>query len=581
MPLAAGHRRGGHRLEGSPRLARHAVSVRRAVGLQLATAIAVALSLVSGVCWGYWAAGSEPGGNGASRAASVDAGATPTTSAMRGTVTVTWTASTLSTTTPVTGYEVNRYDATALAPQTIGSACAGLVTAATCTEDGVPTGTWVYTVTPRFATNWQGAESAPSLTQTVDATPPSNALSLTSVTGGAALAGDTAYYRGVEAGSFRLTNAVSDANSGPASSETHALTGGAAGWTHIPSTATTPTNGPYESTPFTWSAGTSSQPVEVVTGRDVAGNSVDQSLSFVNDSTAPTGSSLDYPDGLQSGSSVSVTFTTGTDGGSGLATRQLQRDSAPVSAGACATFTGFADVGSVDPVSPYLDTQVADHHCYRYRYVVRDRVGNQETSTSTRVARFESSGGAPVLGTAESYSVLAATGVVNTGATTVSGDLGVSPSTSISGFPPGIVAGTTHAGDSAAALAQSDLVLAYDDAAARTPDTEFAGDLNGRTFLPGVHHTASALALTGTLTLDAANNPNAVFIFQVDAALNTAASSHVVLINGAQASHVYWQVLGAAGTGACPPSRATSWPRARSPSAPTPSSSGARAHSAP
>ena len=414
----------------------------------------------------------------------------------------------------------------------------------------MPTGTWVYTVTPRFATNWQGAESAPSLTQTVDATPPTNALSLTSVTGGAALAGDTAYYRGLAAGSFRLTNAVSDANSGPASSETHALTGGAAGWTHIPSTATTPTNGPYESTPFTWSAGTSSQPVEVVTGRDVAGNSVDQSLSFVNDSTAPTGSSLDYPDGLQSGSSLSITFTTGTDGGSGLATRQLQRDSAPVSAGACATFTGFADVGSVNPASPYLDTQVADHHCYRYRYVVRDRVGNQETSTSTRVARFESSGGAPVLGTAESYSVLAATGVVNTGATTVSGDLGVSPSTSISGFPPGIVAGTTHAGDSAAALAQSDLVLAYDDAAARTPDTEFAGDLNGRTFLPGVHHTAAALALTGTLTLDAANNPNAVFIFQVDAALDTAASSHVVLINGAQASHVYWQVLGAAGTGA-------------------------------
>jgi hypothetical protein len=113
-----------------------------------------------------------------------------------------------------------------------------------------------------------------------------------------------------------------------------------------------------------------------------------------------------------------------------------------------------------------------------------------------------------------------------------------------------VVAGTVHAGDAAAAQAQADLVLAYNDANARVVHTEFAGDQNGRTFHAGVHHSATAFALTGTLTLDAEGIPNAVFIFQVDAALNTAASSQVVLVNGAQAKNVYWQVEGAVGTGA-------------------------------
>jgi hypothetical protein len=107
-----------------------------------------------------------------------------------------------------------------------------------------------------------------------------------------------------------------------------------------------------------------------------------------------------------------------------------------------------------------------------------------------------------------------------------------------------------HVGDAAAAQAQTDLVAAYNDAADQTSSGTFAGDLNGRTFDAGVYSTAAALGLTGTMTLDAQGNPNAVFIFQVDAALNTAAASTVRLINGAQASHVFWQVNGAAGTGA-------------------------------
>ena len=126
----------------------------------------------------------------------------------------------------------------------------------------------------------------------------------------------------------------------------------------------------------------------------------------------------------------------------------------------------------------------------------------------------------------------------------------MSPASSVVGFPPGIVGGQIHAGDPAAAQARSDLVLAYNDAAGRTAKASFAGDLNGLTFLPGVYHTAAALALTGTVTLDGQGDPNAVFIFQVDAALNTAAASTVSLINGARASQVFWQVNGAAGLGA-------------------------------
>lgn len=153
------------------------------------------------------------------------------------------------------------------------------------------------------------------------------------------------------------------------------------------------------------------------------------------------------------------------------------------------------------------------------------------------------------LGAAGTYSVLAGTMVTSTGATTISGDLGVSPGTAVVGFPPGVVTGTIRTGDDAA-QAQTDLLNAYNNAAARTPTGNFSGDNNGRTYTPGIHHTAAAFALTGTMTLDGQGDPNAVFIFQIDAALNTAASSHINLINGAQAPHIYWQVLGAAGTGA-------------------------------
>lgn len=146
------------------------------------------------------------------------------------------------------------------------------------------------------------------------------------------------------------------------------------------------------------------------------------------------------------------------------------------------------------------------------------------------------------LGTAAPFAVLGGTTVTNTGPTVVNGDLGVSPGTAITGFPPGTVAGTQHAADAVALQAQSDLVTAYDDAAGRTPATTVSSDLGGQTLVGGVYKTAAAMALTGTVTLDGQGDPSTVFIFQAGSTLTTGSGSSVALVNGAQACNIFWQV---------------------------------------
>ncbi len=151
---------------------------------------------------------------------------------------------------------------------------------------------------------------------------------------------------------------------------------------------------------------------------------------------------------------------------------------------------------------------------------------------------------APIgLGTADSFAVLAGAGVTNTGPTIIKGDLGTCPAPAITGFPPGIVNGTIHASDAVCLQAQSDLTIAYNDAAGRAPTTTYPGvkDLGGETLTPGVYK-ADAFAITGTLTLDAQADPNAVWIFQAGSTLITAPNSRVVLINSAQPCNVFWQV---------------------------------------
>ncbi len=148
---------------------------------------------------------------------------------------------------------------------------------------------------------------------------------------------------------------------------------------------------------------------------------------------------------------------------------------------------------------------------------------------------------------AKTYSVLGGTGITNTGVTTLSRDLGLSTSGNITGFPPGIVSGTTNNMNAAAAQAQADRLTAYSNAAAQTADDTFSGDQKGKKYTAGVYSTGTAFALSGAMDLNAQNNPNAVFIFNVNADLNTTtAAANVSLINGAQQGNVFWRVAGAA-----------------------------------
>ena len=366
---------------------------KRRTSVRRTLALGLACTLVTGVAWGYWSAGSVPGGNGQAQAATVGQGNTPSTTANGNTVTVSWAASTLTNGQAVDGYKVKRYSAATHASQTILSACDGTVTVLSCVESSVPAGDWVYTVTPVFATNWLGVESQYSAPVTSDTTAPVNDISLAMVSGGAAKTGNTVYYRGVAAGSVQLSNALVDVGSGPASSATAALGGTSTGWTHAPSMVSTPAGGPFVSNGFSWAAGTTSAPTEVVTGRDTAGNSAQTTVSFVNDSTDPTGS-ITYPNGYLLGTSVTLTLAA-NDGGSGIATRQIRRASAPLSGTTCGTFTSFANLGAVDPTSPYADTTVANGYCYKYEYVVTDLVGNQFVATNSNVAKVGATHGAP------------------------------------------------------------------------------------------------------------------------------------------------------------------------------------------
>jgi type VI secretion system secreted protein VgrG len=150
--------------------------------------------------------------------------------------------------------------------------------------------------------------------------------------------------------------------------------------------------------------------------------------------------------------------------------------------------------------------------------------------------------------------VVAGSTVTNTGATTtIVGDVGVSPGTAITGIPAGQpTGGAIHAGDAAAATAQTNLTTAYNDLAGRACGTNLTSlDLGGLTLPPGVYCFNSSAQLTGTLTLDGQGTANAVFVFQIGSTLTTASSAAVTLIGGAQANNVYWQVGSSAtlGTG--------------------------------
>jgi hypothetical protein len=149
----------------------------------------------------------------------------------------------------------------------------------------------------------------------------------------------------------------------------------------------------------------------------------------------------------------------------------------------------------------------------------------------------------PTLGNAGTFAVLAGSSVINVGPSVVLGDLGVMPGLAITGFPPGLVSGTIHAGDALALRAQNDLIVTDNALGAAVCTRDLSGtNLGGLTLTPGVYCFTSTAQLTGTLTLDAGGNSSAVFIFKTGSSLTTASASVVRLINGADACNVFWKV---------------------------------------
>jgi Ice-binding-like/Chitobiase/beta-hexosaminidase C-terminal domain/Bacterial Ig-like domain len=734
-------------------------------------AIAVISGLACLAAFGYWSgADSEGAGEGAAGAAIVNQGSAPTASETGSTnVVVDWGASSLSNGVPTDGYIIKRYDAETGTQVTIGGGCAGTVTATTCNESETPPGSWKYSVTPVFSSNWRGeegvksgavntgpgsltlsralfggtvaplpavvtgtvsgfepnqtigffldgtvplagspakvgAEGAASISVTlpagsadgphslsvhsasteassgilVDNTPPAidvvvepepNAagwnntapvevggtvsdgdgsgvafakytddgsdpktsptaqyaagpVSVTTtstlkfyladnagnespvetrqvkidtgppyftvdfvdVTGGAYIGaaneetgepGD-AYYRGAAAGSFKFLLTPLPLGGSPAVSAGFSeLPSDAVGFSFDSSAVTTPVGGPFLSNPMSWVAGSTSTPAGTISLINEAGSAFGSAGLLHNDSTAPSGGSVDAIGLIGTGGRYSTTLDLnlaldkGTDAASGLADGtgpsdlpdKLLRASAPlgssdgVANGECGTYSAFIQVGGDNPASPVANTVPTNNSCYLYRYLVFDHVGNVATYTSLEIKVHTAAPPGPPepapvgLGEADSFAVLGASTVTSAGVSTLTGNLGVSPGTAMTGFPPGTVNGTMHSADAAANQAQADLGAAYADAAGRTPAAPTTGTLGGQTFTRGVYKSAT-FGVAGKLTLDAQNDPTAVFIFQAGSTLTTAASSQVDLINGAQACNVFWQVGSSATLGA-------------------------------
>jgi hypothetical protein len=237
----------------------------------------------------------------------------------------------------------------------------------------------------------QGTSGASNVAK-VDSQGPANSIALSNVSpaGSALKNGSTVYYRGSAAGSFKLTNGVTDGESGPASSASAALGGTTGGWSHTPSTVSTPSTGPYDSNTFGWSAGSASTPTEVLTAADQAGNLTSSAtLTFANDSNAPTGGALTVngttaTGGGSSSYSASGSFPidvrtdyieTQSSSESGLASSTLTRESATLTANSCGSF------GSASTITG-TPAQSLPTGCYLYTLTGTDNLGNTGSITS-------------------------------------------------------------------------------------------------------------------------------------------------------------------------------------------------------
>jgi Ice-binding-like/Bacterial Ig-like domain len=169
--------------------------------------------------------------------------------------------------------------------------------------------------------------------------------------------------------------------------------------------------------------------------------------------------------------------------------------------------------------------------------------GNLEWSFTTGATSTASCQATVALGAAGTFAVLAGSTATNGGLTIVTGDIGVSPGTAVTGFPPGIQNGTMYDGDPVAAQAKADLATAISDATGRSSPVLLPAEIGGLTYTPGLYLAAAALGITtGNLTLDAQGDASAVFIFQIGSTLTTSASNQIILTGGAKPANIFWLV---------------------------------------
>jgi hypothetical protein len=161
------------------------------------------------------------------------------------------------------------------------------------------------------------------------------------------------------------------------------------------------------------------------------------------------------------------------------------------------------------------------------------------------------------LGAATNFEVIAQATVTNTGSTILNGDLGLTPGSAVTGFPPGVVNGTIQIDNPPAVAALADLGTAYGIGAGLSGPTSIAENLASQVLFPGLYQSnvvnRSFEITGGNLTLDAQGDPNAVWVFQMPSSGGsptltlTNPSCNVLLINGAKAENVYW-IVGSSAT---------------------------------
>jgi hypothetical protein len=262
------------------------------------------------------------------------------------------------------------------------------------------------------------------------------------------------------------------------------------------------------------------------------------------DTTAPLVSSTNPIDGATGVAVITASFNESMDATTITTTTFALTGPGTTPVDGSVTYSAASDIARFAPTSALAANTT---YTATIKTGVEDSAGN--ALASDHVWSFTTSAATPgqatlALGGATDFAVLAGSTVTNTGASVITGDLGVSPGTAVTGFPPGTVIGAIHAGNSTAGTGMADLTTAYNEVAGRTvAAVTVAGNLGGLTLPPGLYKSTSSLAITsGDLTLDAMGDPNAVFMFQIASTLTTSSSRSVVLIGGAKAVNVYWQV---------------------------------------